>query len=431
MKSEDGNVDTPMNVLDPARWATLSPRIDELLDLAPAERERRLAAIAVADPAGADELRDLLGARDDASAAGFLSAAAVPGLVPAHVDASDPVGAWTLVELIGEGGMGSVWRARRSDGRFEGEAAVKLLRSGLFDATAQERFRREGAILARLRQPGIAQLLDAGVTPRGQPYLVLELVDGERIDRWCAARLLGVRPRVELFLQVLDAVAAAHGQLVIHRDLKPSNILVDAAGRVRLLDFGIAHLLPGQDEIEQTALTRESALALTPRYAAPEQFQRGELSMSTDVYALGILLYELLTDAHPTGLPAGASALAHMQSALEGRHVGASSAAPALRRELRGDLDTILAKACALEPALRYPSALALRDDLQRHLANEPIVARPATIGYRLAKLVRRRPFETAAVAAIVVAVPAGAHVQAAVLLSFGIGTGVALWQLR
>ncbi|MDQ6639198.1 MAG: protein kinase, partial [Pseudomonadota bacterium] len=192
-----------MNILDPARWATLSPRIDELLALSPAERERRLAAMVAADPTSAEELRGLLRARDDASAADFLSGSAGAAFLPIQVEACEQVGAWTLVEMIGEGGMGSVWRARRSDGRFEGEAAVKLLRSGLFDASAQERFRREGAILAKLRQPGIAQLLDAGVTPRGQPYLVLELVDGEPMGRWCAARSLGVRARVELFLQVL------------------------------------------------------------------------------------------------------------------------------------------------------------------------------------------------------------------------------------
>ena len=420
-----------MGVFDPVRWASLSPRIDELLELAPAERARRLDAIAAADPAAGDELRALLRARDDASAGAFMSGQAGAQFLPVHAAEGDQLGAWTLTGRVGEGGMGSVWRAQRSDGRFEGEAAVKLLRSGLFDSTAQERFRREGAILARLRQPGIAQLLDAGVTSRGQPYLVLELVHGERIDRWCEVRSLGVRRRIELFLQVLHAVAAAHDQLVIHRDVKPSNILVDDSGQVKLLDFGIAHLLPGLDGRELTALTQEAALVLTPRYAAPEQFQRGELSMSTDVYGLGVVLYELLTGAHPSGLPAGASAVEHMQAAVEGRHVAASSVAPARRAELRGDLDTILAKACAVEPRARYPSALALREDLQRHLANEPIVARPATIWYRAIKLVRRRPIETAAVAAIVVALPAGAHVQAAVLLSFGIGTGIALWQLR
>ena len=419
-----------MNALDPARWAVLSPQIDELLALPSQQRSRRLDDIAAHAPVTAGDLRALLLAHDDASRVDFLSAPAASALRRVGATAGDALGAWTLVEAIGEGGMGSVWRARRSDGRFEGEAAVKLLRSGLFDAATQERFRREGAILARLRHPGIAQLLDAGITPQGQPYLVLELVRGEPLDRWCDARSLGVRQRVELFLQVLDAVAAAHGQLVIHRDLKPSNILVDESGRVKLLDFGIARLLPEPDAREQTALTLDGALALTPAFAAPEQFRHAALSMATDVFALGVVLYALLADAHPSALPAGSAAPDYMKAATEGRHVAASSAAPARRRELRGDLDTILAKACAAEPEARYASALALRDDLQRHLRNEPIAARAPTLTYRLGKLLRRRPLEATLLAAIVLAVPAGAHVQAAVLLSFGIGTGTALWQM-
>src|SRR5450432_4088130 len=177
-----------MNALDPARWAVLSPQIDELLALPSQQRSRRLDDIAAHAPVTAGDLRALLLAHDDASRVDFLSAPAASALRRVGATAGDALGAWTLVEAIGEGGMGSVWRARRSDGRFEGEAAVKLLRNGLFDAAAQERFRREGAILARLRHPGIAQLLDAGVTARGQPYLVLELVRGERIDRWCEER---------------------------------------------------------------------------------------------------------------------------------------------------------------------------------------------------------------------------------------------------
>jgi tetratricopeptide (TPR) repeat protein len=419
-----------MEALDPTRWAVLSPKIDELLALPSEQRSRRLDDIAVHDPVSAGDLRALLLARDDASRVNFLSASAVSAWRPVGATAGDALGAWTLVEAIGEGGMGSVWRARRSDGRFEGEAAVKLLRSGLFDSATQERFRREGAILARLRHPGIAQLLDAGITPQGQPYLVLELVHGEQVDRWCDARALGVRQRVELFLQVLEAVSAAHGQLVIHRDLKPSNLLVDDSGRVKLLDFGIARLLPEHDTPDQTALTLDGAVALTPAFAAPEQFRHAVLSMATDVFALGVALYTLLAGAHPSGLPAGSAAPDYMKAATEGRHVAASSAAPARRRELRGDLDTILAKACAAEPQARYASALALSDDLQRHLRNEPIVARAPTLTYRLGKLLRRRPLEAALLAAIVLAVPAGAHVQAAVLLSFGIGTGAALWQM-
>lgn len=419
-----------MYAIDPVRWAALSPKIDELLLLGQIERQQRLDALAVSDPSTANEVRALLRARDDASDADFLAVPAASELLPIGAVAGDRLGAWTLVDLIGEGGMGTVWRARRNDGRFDGEAAVKLLRSGLFDATAQERFRREGAILSRLRRPGIAQLLDAGITPQQQPYMVLELVHGERIDRWCDARGLGPRERIELFLQVLDAVGAAHSQLVIHRDLKPSNILVDDAGRVTLLDFGIAHLLPEADR-HQTALTREGTAGLTPRYAAPEQFQSGAVSMSTDVYALGIVLYELLTHAHPCGMRGEPTALTYMQSAIEGRHVTASSATSEKRRDLRGDVDTMLAKACAVEPRDRYLSAVAMREDIQRHLANEPIAARRASAWYRLAKLVRRRPFESAALVAIVAAIPAGAHVQAVVLVSFAAGTGVALWQLR
>jgi serine/threonine protein kinase len=276
-----GYLSLQMNAINPARWAVLSAHIDELLALPPPQRSRRLDDIAAHDPGTASELRVLLQSHEDASRLGFLAEPAASGVLPACAASGDVLAAWTLIEPIGEGGMGSVWRARRSDGRFEGEAAIKLLRSGLFDAATQERFRREGGILARLRHPGIAQLLDAGITSKGQPYLVLELVRGERLDHWCEARSLGVRHRVELFLQVLDAVAAAHGQLVIHRDLKPTNILVDDSGRVKLLDFGIARLLPEPGAIDQTALTLDGALALTPAYAAPEQFRHSALSMAT------------------------------------------------------------------------------------------------------------------------------------------------------
>ena len=423
-----------MNVLNAAKWAVLEPQIDELLTLPPIERARRLDELAANDPASADQLRALLRSRDAASEMGFLASPAAPGLVPVGPTGGDTFGAWTLVDLLGEGGMGTVWRARRNDGRFEGEAAVKLLKSGLFDALSKERFRREGAILAQLRQPGIAQLLDAGVTPQGQPYMVLELVHGERIDRWCEVGALSVRQRVELFTQVVDAAAAAHGHLVIHRDLKPSNILIDRDGRAKLVDFGIARMLSDEEGAlapAVTQLTQEGSFALTPAYAAPEQFQRGLLSTATDVYALGVVLYELLVGAHPSGLPPGSAPLAYLQAAVEQRVQLASAAAPQRRRELRGDLDTILAKACAADPRNRYASAAALRDDLQRHLGNEPIVARPASAWYRLNKLIRRHPLESATAALVMLAVPAGAHVQAAVLLSLGIGTGLALWQMR
>ena len=383
-------------VLNVANWAVLGPRIDELLTLPPSERARRMDEYAANDPANADDLRALMRARDDASKVGFLESPAAPGLLPNRPLTGAALGPWTLVDIIGEGGMGTVWRARRSDGRFEGEAAVKLMHRGLFDAQSQERFRREGAILAQLRQPGIAQLLDAGVTPQGQPYMVLELVHGIRIDQWCETGAPSVRQRIELFIQVLDAAASAHSHLVIHRDLKPSNILVDRHGRVKLVDFGIARMLSDGDGALSSALTQDGSFALTPAYAAPEQFQRGPLSTATDVYALGVVLYELLTGVHPSGLPPDSTPLEFQQAVAEHRMRLASAAAPLLRRALRGDLDTILAKACAADPAARYASAAALHDDLQRHLDHQPIVARPASAWYRLNRLMRRHPWESA-----------------------------------
>jgi tetratricopeptide (TPR) repeat protein len=382
-----------MKRFDASRWAVVSPLLDELLEVDDRCRAQRLAEIRADDPQSADDLEALLAQRTAVERESFLAGAAVE--LVGEASANEVVGNYTLERAIGQGGMGTVWLARRSDGRFEGEVAVKLLKGGMFDAAAQERFRREGAILARLRHPGIAHLLDAGITVSAQPFLVLELVRGERIDRWCEARALSVRQRIELFLQVLDAVAAAHGQLVIHRDLKPTNVLVDQAGRVKLLDFGIARLLPGQDSAEQTALTREGSFALTPEYAAPEQFQGGVLSMATDVYALGTVLYELLTGTHPSGLAPRSAPLAYMKAALEGNAAPASTRAPQHRGELRGDVDNILAKCLAPGASARYASVSALRDDLQRHLRDEPVSALPPTLRYQARKFVRRRPVET------------------------------------
>jgi tetratricopeptide (TPR) repeat protein len=392
-----------MPPINSARWAALAPRIDALLTLPPLERKRALDELAANDPETAGQLRSLLDSRDAASRASFLGGVADGSVLPPSVCAGETLGAWTLVEIIGEGGMGSVWRARRSDGRFEGESAIKLLRTGLFDSGSQERFRREGAILARLRHPGIAQLLDAGITERGQPYLVLELVRGERIDHWCTAGALPLRKRIELFLQVLDAVSAAHGQLVIHRDLKPSNILVDEAGRVKLLDFGIARL---QGD-EAVGLTREGAFALTPEYAAPEQFEGGTLSMATDVYALGVVLYELLTGTHPSGLTQGAP-LEYLRAASAGTFKPASEHVPAQKRALRGDLDNILAKALRPAAAERYGSVAALAEDLHRHLNHQPVGARPDALAYRIGKFMQRHRVGTVLAGLALLAVGAG-----------------------
>lgn len=398
-------------MLSPDRWAQLSPQLDELLALTPAAREAQLATLQATDPALAEDLRRLLQAHENAAREDFLGAPLHAGWSDAGPAAGDLLGAWTLEDVVGEGGMGRVWRARRSDGRFEGQAAIKLLRNGLADATAQARFQREGAILARLRHPGIAQLLDAGVSSQGQPYLVLEFVQGERIDRWCEAQALGVRQRVELFLQVLDAVAAAHMQLVIHRDLKPSNILVDQDGRVKLLDFGIARLLADGDAPGDTQLTRAGSAALTPRYAAPEQLVGGALTTATDVYALGIVLCELLTGRHPSGLDGPASLMDYLVAAREREPARASTLAPSQQQALRGDLDNILAKALQAEPAARYASASALADELRRYLRHEPVQARTSSWHYRLARTLRRRPLEAGLTVALASSLVLGAAV--------------------
>lgn len=409
-------------------WAELARELDHLLTLPPLERARHLEHIAANDAALGARLGHLMAQREAASREGFLQGAAEPAWIAPVLGAGMSLGAWTLDQPLGEGGMGSVWRAHRSDGRFEGEAAVKVLKSGVFDAVSRERFRREGAILARLKHAGIAQLYDAGITDAGLPYLVLELVRGECIDGWCDARRWPLRARIELFLQVLDAVAAAHAQLVVHRDLKPTNILVDEQGRARLLDFGIARLLPGSDDA-QTALTREGAFALTPRYAAPEQAtQAGALTTATDVYALGVVLHELLTGVHPSGLSV-ATPMAYLQAAVQGagqrasawalqpvagaetpaaRAMARASSPMTLARRLRGDLDNILA--CALKPraAERYPTVTALAEDLRRHLHHEPVSARRDALGYRVAKFVRRHRGGVAGAAALVLAVATG-----------------------
>lgn len=410
-------------------WAALAPHLDALLTLPAAARPARIAEIAANDSELAEQLQELLAERDAASRHGFLDGSAVPGVLPLRVKAGDRLGAWTLEAPLGEGGMGRVWRARRNDGRFEGQAAVKLLKASLADTAAQERFRREGALLARLHHPGIAGLLDAGLGPHGEPYLVLELVQGQPIDRHVATQSLGLRERVALFVQVAEAVAAAHAQLVLHRDLKPSNILVDDAGRIKLLDFGIGRLLQG-DEAEDGTLTAVGALALTSRYAAPEQFESGTLSTATDVYQLGLVFFELLTGVHPSGLEHGTLADYMRWAAQDGTPLASATVQrlsatdrppnpiqPGSPGALRGDLDTILSKALRRDPATRYTSAAALADDLRRHLALQPISARPDTLGYRAGRWVQRNRTLAA--------------VTALALLGVGAGVAAALVQSR
>jgi eukaryotic-like serine/threonine-protein kinase len=316
--------------------------------------------------------------------------------------------------------MGTVWLARRSDGRFEGTAAVKLLNLALLDPVGSARFRREGSVLARLDHPNTARLLDAGVSDGGQPYLVLEHVEGERIDHWCDAHRLTPEQRLRLFLDVLAAVAHAHANLIVHRDLKPSNILVTDAGMVKLLDFGIAKLLEDETGADATTLTDLGGRALTPEYAAPEQIAGGSITTATDVYALGVLLYLLLAGRHPTGEGSRTTA-EHLQGILDTEPPRLSTAATRfeqrgtsrdrLRRLYAGDLDNIVAKALKKRPAERYTTVVAFADDLRRYLAHEPVSARADSFTYRAGKFLRRNRLSVAASGAIALAL-AGAGVR-------------------
>nr|WP_305119054.1 serine/threonine-protein kinase [Tahibacter harae] len=308
------------------------------------------------------------------------------------------IGEYRILDLIGEGGSGSVYRAEREVDGYTQQVALKLLRTGLRDPAEQARFRRERRILARLEHPAIARLIDGGFTAEGVPWFALEYVEGEPITRWCDARRLDVNARLRLFCQVCEAVEAAHRALIVHRDIKPANILVDTQGRPRLLDFGIAKLL---DDSEREDDTRTGLRRLTPAYAAPEQFSGGVITTATDVYALGVLLHELLGGQRP-----GVAGVADTRNLSQKIGTQSAEAAQArgltprqLAQRLRGELDLIVATALAADPARRYPSVAALAADLQAHLHGRPVSARPASAIYKTKKfLLRHRAGVAAAV---------------------------------
>jgi serine/threonine protein kinase/tetratricopeptide (TPR) repeat protein len=385
-------------------WRLLSPLLDQALAL---EGEERQTWIKAQEPEIAYRLEILLLEHSVLASDGFLETGVVDLPSTAATLAGQTIGAFEVVSQIGQGGMGSVWLARRNDGRFERQVALKFLNIALLGKEGEDRFKREGKILALLAHRHIAELIDAGVTITGQPYLVLEYVNGDQIDRYCDQRRLDLPTRIRLFLQVLDAVAAAHANLIVHRDLKPSNVLVRKDGDVKLLDFGIAKLIEAENGPEQHRTFTLSGTALTPQYAAPEQLKSEAITVCTDVYALGVLLYLLLTGRHPTGEGQRSPAelvktiveLEPLRASDAVASGGADSAARALlrsatveklRRVLRGDLDTILAKALKKDPRERYASVGAFADDLRRYLKCEPIKARPDTLRYRAGKFARR-----------------------------------------
>jgi eukaryotic-like serine/threonine-protein kinase len=419
--------------LTPADWAIVTEAFATIHEAPVHEREHRLAALAVQHPQIVDEVRSLLAhaSAAESSSSGFLDRLATPAIGGFGTHTSPMVGrrigAYTIVREIGRGGMGVVYEGAREGAEFAQRVAIKTLPIGRERPELLWRFRRERQILARLSHPNITQLFDGGTTDDGVPYLVMELVDGVRIDSWCDEHRVSLRARLDLFRTVCQAVQHAHAQLIVHRDLKPSNILVTRAGVVKLLDFGVAKLLEGDEPGEET--TRTGMLPLTTAYASPEQVRGEALSTSTDVYALGVVLYRLLTGTAPYQLD-GKSAAESLQvvstetpmapsacaTDLQAERVGAPNAR-SLRNLLAGELDAIVLMALRKEAARRYTTVEALSEDVHRFLRGQPVQARAERLSYTMQAFVRRNRALSGAVALAAVAMVGG--------------TVAALWQAR
>ncbi|MEE4271442.1 MAG: serine/threonine-protein kinase [Thermoanaerobaculales bacterium] len=400
--------------MQPDRWRRAREIFDRVSDLEPEARAAALEELAGGDDELRREVESLLVASGEAETdiPRLIGAAARSALATNDGGTVMPgatVGPYRLINLLGRGGMGSVYLAERADGAFSHRVALKVLRSGLSDTGMEARFRSERQILADLRHPNIARLIDGGTTDDGAPYLVLEYVEGRPIDRWCDEQRLTVEQRLDLFREVCAAVQSAHRNLVVHRDLKPANILVTADGHPKLLDFGIAKLLGPTTHDHTMAITGTLDRLLTPAFASPEQVVGKPVTTASDVYSLGVILYELLAGSTPhvfanpsatevervicrdvpdrpsltvrrsAGTPAGAET-ARLRRSTPDRLV----------RRLSGDLDTIVMTALRKEPDRRYPSVEGLSEDVRRYLTALPISARPDTLAYRARKFVSR-----------------------------------------
>ena len=391
--------------IDPQEWNAVQSLLERLLDLPPGQRRERLARSS-AEPAIKQQVASLLDALEQSP--DYLETSAVVGEAAPErtgsLAAGTHIGPWRVLGLIGRGGMGEVYRAERDDGSYTLDVAIKLVSP---DAVAHiERFHNERQILASLDHPGIARLLDGGVHGDGRPYMVMELVVGEDLAAYCHAHQLLLEARLHLFRQICETVRYAHSRMVVHRDLKPRNILVTPQGQVKLLDFGVARMLDGDSARTQTLLT--------PEYASPEQLEGGPLNLATDVYALGLLLYELLVGVSVWGRQ-GSQIPTLVRRILEGEVPVPSRAAaqlpespPVPPRLIRGDLDAIVLKALRREPGLRYETVGLLLDELQRHQQGQPVQARGADRGYLLRRFLRRHRVVASAAALVVLAGLAG-----------------------
>ena len=409
--------------LTPTRLREVRALFEAVVECGPETRAEYLLAATPDDPELRAEVASLLAALDSAGDA--LERPPAELLAQALADDGAAlegarVGPYELVRRIGVGGMGAVYEAVRADDQFRKRVAVKLLRPSTESDLAIRRFRYERQILANLDHPNIAGLLDGGVTADGSPYLVMEYVEGAPITTWCDRQRLSIRARVRLFGQVCAAVRHAHQNLVVHRDLKPGNILVAQDGTVKLLDFGIAKLLREEEGMDQLPATRGGARACTPEYASPEQIRGLPVGTTSDVYALGVVLFELLGGRRPFDLdgrllsevervicesppPRPSSVVTEAAASASGER-----SAERLRGRLAGDLDAIVLTAIRKEPERRYGSAEQLARDLERYLDGLPVSARNDSFGYRAGKFVRRRRLELAATLIVVLSLAGG-----------------------
>jgi hypothetical protein len=399
-------------------WERVKTLFNAAVDLATHDRAVYLRRVCGADQQLRHEVESLLASHDGAGE--FLEHTAVTeAATTLDEDLTSRwigrrIGPYILVAEVGRGGMGQVFRAHRADGLYKSEVAIKLVRAACESPTVHRRFLAERQILAGLVYPGIARLLDGGTTEEGVPYLVMELVDGQPIDAYCAGNELPVRARLELFLDACDAVSYAHRHLVVHRDLKPNNIFVTSEGTVKLLDFGVAKVLDSMAPAPGAQPTVTLLRALTLNYASPEQIRGEPVTTVSDVYSLGVLLYHLLTGVSPYRSANGPSVSA-VSREICGEQMPPlpSEALPARRAELSGDLDSIVMLALQKDPARRYASVDLLAADIRRHLEDRPVLARGKTVADRVTKFVRRHRLATAACALAALAV-----VVSAVLLA-------------
>jgi eukaryotic-like serine/threonine-protein kinase len=393
------------------RWQQLEDVFHAALDRAPADREAFVVGACGGDAGLRREVERLLHAHEQASSFVDQAAADVERVAATVPPDGRQIGAYRIVGELGRGGMGTVYLGERADAQFQMRVAIKVIKRGMDTDAVLQRFRHEQQILAGLAHPNIARLLDGGTTSEGVPYFVMEYVDGQPIDQYCRAHRLPIGDRLELFRQVCAAVAYAHQNLVVHRDIKPSNILVTSERVPKLLDFGIAKLLDAAGG-DITVATEFGRQAMTPQYASPEQLRGDRITTVSDVYALGVLLYELLTDAHPYELTdKSRDEIGQIVTAIEvvkPSAIAAGAGDHGTSRRLRGDLDTIVITAMRKDPAERYASVALFAEDVRRHIEGLPVVARGDSWTYRTGRFVRRRKLGVAAAAAIVITLIGG-----------------------